>query len=356
MESSKLDVFIRDRVPEVLRLHKLFHSRVYELVSALLEMKSRFENQGARNDLHELKVTGWHDYLESIGVNPSTFRTWKHRTETKQLVAIVDPPAPATNLKGSVGTLRKTGPNPVQATAAQAAAKSLADAKRQLGAAAAAGNAQAAAIIAEYEKAVTTADSSTLTNEDNSTSDSGVVINPTESESAGVRLAEEVFLFAAPPVAEHEKVAASPDKLGPSVSTLNAEPDWKQVLVELLQVLEQSGDRLPLVVLKEKRKIDSLLAGKGYGRSEGAAYSTPTKRYNNVMKLDVEGNRRWSVITEGEKNAWGIFETESEADEAIANLNSPIVSLSDLGDGSKKLPVSVTLDCAGSSSMDGGTV
>jgi hypothetical protein len=74
------------------------------------------------------------------------------------------------------------------------------------------------------------------------------------------------------------------------------------------------------------------------------------------MKLDVEGNRRWSVITEGEKNAWGIFETESEADEAIANLNSPIVSLSDLGDGSKKLPVSVTLDCAGSSSMDGGTV
>jgi predicted small secreted protein len=166
MESSKLDVFIRDRVPEVLRLHKLFHSRVYELVSALLEIKSRFKNQGVRNDLHELKVAGWHDYLKSIGVNPSTFRTWKHRTETKQLVAIVDRPAPATNRKGSVGTPRKTGPNPARATAAQAAAKNLADAKRQLRSAAAAGSVQAAAIIAEYEQAVITADSSALTDSD----------------------------------------------------------------------------------------------------------------------------------------------------------------------------------------------
>ena len=97
MGSGKLDVFIRERVPEVLPLHSLFQGRAYELVSALLEIKSRFQNQGARNDVHELKVTGWHDYLTSVGVNPSTFRTWKHRIETKQLVAMIDPPAPATN-------------------------------------------------------------------------------------------------------------------------------------------------------------------------------------------------------------------------------------------------------------------
>jgi len=68
--------------------------------------------------------------------------------------------------------------------------------------------------------------------------------------------------------------------------------------------------------------------------------------------MDSEGNRRWSVVNEGEKKASGIFETDSEADEAIANLNSPIVSLSDLGDACKKLPVSVTLNCAGNGSAD----
>ncbi len=144
---------------------------------------------------------------------------------------------------------------------------------------------------ANKEQAVVAADSSVLTNENNSTSDSSVVIDPTELECAGVRPAEEGFLFAAPPVAEPEKVAAALDKLDPSVSELNEECDWKQVLVELLQVLEQSGDRLPLVVLAEKRKIESLLAGKGPGRPVGARSSTTTKRYTKVMKLNQEGNR-----------------------------------------------------------------
>jgi hypothetical protein len=129
---------------------------------------------------------------------------------------------------------------------------------------------------------------------------------------------EEGFLLVAPPVAEHEKVAASPDKLGPSVSTLNAEPDWKQVLVELLQVIEQSGDHLPLVVLAAKRKIESLLEDEAPRRPEGAAISTPTKRYNKVMKLNAEGNRRWTVVAEGEKKAWGTFEIESDADKTRA--------------------------------------
>lgn len=170
------------------------------------------------------------------------------------------------------------------------------------------------------------------------------------------RALEEGFLFDAPPVAEHENVAAAPEKFDQSVSTLNAEPDWKQVLVDLIAVLEQSGDRLPLVVLKEKGKIESLLAGKGPGRPEGAAFSTPTLRYNKVMKLDAEGNRRWAVVAHGEKKAWGIFELECDADNAIADLRSPVVSLTDIGDGSKKLPVSVTLDWARDGSMHVGTV
>ena len=165
---------------------------------------------------------------------------------------------------------------------------------------------------------------------------------------------EEGFLFDAPPVAEHEKVAAAPDKLGPSVNTLNAEPDWKQVLVELLQVLEQSGDRLPLVVLAEKRKIESLLAGKGPGRPEGAPYSTSTKRYTKVMKRDAEGNRRWTVVAEDEQKAWGTFEIESDADNAIADLRSPVVSLMDLDSASKMLPASVTPINAGSLDLHEG--
>jgi len=72
------------------------------------------------------------------------------------------------------------------------------------------------------------------------------------------------------------------------------------VLVELIAVLEQFGDRLSLVVLKEKRKIESLLAGKGHSCPEDAAFSAPTKRYNKVMKFDAEGNRRWTVGADGE--------------------------------------------------------
>ena len=72
------------------------------------------------------------------------------------------------------------------------------------------------------------------------------------------------------------------------------------------------------------------------------------------MKHDAEGNRRWTVKADGERSAWGTFELESDADEAIASLSSPVTSLSDSAPGSKKLPVSVTPDCAGYSGMPAG--
>jgi len=62
-----------------------------------------------------------------------------------------------------------------------------------------------------------------------------------------------------------------------------------------------------------------------------------------VTKLDAEGNRRWPEMAEGEKKVWGTFEIESDEDEAIANLNSPVVSLMDIGDAPKILPASATL-------------
>jgi hypothetical protein len=107
---------------------------------------------------------------------------------------------------------------------------------------------------------------------------------------------------------------------------LTAEPGWKQVLVELLQLLEQIGGRLRLFDLAEKRKIKSLLAGKEPSRPEGAAFHTPTTRDTKVMKRDLEGNRRWTAVAENETQAWRTFEIEPDADDAIAKLRSWIRS------------------------------
>jgi hypothetical protein len=98
MLAPTLDEYIRDRVPECTRLHKLFQGRVRELLAALVEMERRFNKQpGARTDLHELKEPTWHGYLQSIGVNANTFRSWKHRSAAvTQLNEMVDP-KPAAN-------------------------------------------------------------------------------------------------------------------------------------------------------------------------------------------------------------------------------------------------------------------
>jgi hypothetical protein len=75
--------------------------------------------------------------------------------------------------------------------------------------------------------------------------------------------------------------------------------------VEFVAVLEQSEDRHPLVNLAKKRKIESLLAGPASSRLEGATFSAPTKRYNKVVKLDPESNRRLIEVAHGEKKEWG---------------------------------------------------
>jgi hypothetical protein len=143
------------------------------------------------------------------------------------------------------------------------------------------------------------------------------------------RALEEGFLFDAPPVAEHEEVAVVPDKLDSSVTTLNADPEWKQALVKLMAVMEQFGDRLPLGVLKEMRKIELLLGGKEPRRPEIAAPSNTTKLHQKLIKLDEDGNRCRTVNAESDRNARGTFEIESDADDAIANLSSPVISLLD---------------------------
>ena len=119
-------------------------------------------------------------------------------------------------------------------------------------------------------------------------------------------------------------------KLDSYVTTLNSEPDWKQVLVELIEVLDQSGDRLPLPVLNKKRVIERLLDGNELPPHGREAHARSAKRYHKFEKLDTEGNLYWAVRAKGEKTEWGTFEIESDADAAIQHLYSPVASLSDV--------------------------
>jgi hypothetical protein len=193
MSSLEIQAYIKSDMAECANLYGALTSKWSDIYAAACEVERRFEKRpGARNDINELHVAGWEAFLEECGIKPATFRKWRQRTAAamKPLESFVDPPK-LKESKPRLSKSKKSGSmaSDAHALAANAFAKNLADAKKQLGSAAAAGNAQAAAIIRDYEQAVNTADSSILANEENSTSDSSVVVDPTESDSEGVLLA-----------------------------------------------------------------------------------------------------------------------------------------------------------------------
>ena len=92
MATKQLDALIQLRFSQCSKLFEGFTRHADELYQALLEMESRFQKQERfRTDLKELKAQGWHQYLESRGVKPATFRKWKQR----KLQSLVGPPKPA---------------------------------------------------------------------------------------------------------------------------------------------------------------------------------------------------------------------------------------------------------------------
>jgi hypothetical protein len=95
MKTLELNGYITTRVTQCSELINKTRSRMSELFLALLEMEKRFDKQqGARNDIADLKVTGWLDYLKSIGLPPSTFRTWKmnlRNAADKKMQSLIDP-------------------------------------------------------------------------------------------------------------------------------------------------------------------------------------------------------------------------------------------------------------------------
>jgi len=220
---------------------------------ALIEMRKRYNNPGARTDLLPGILT-FEAYLRSIRFCSSILRVWDHRRRQKELEGLL--PSDGQKRIGSGSSGRPAGssspmaanPDDVVVGDATSALVNLgfrrSDAKQAIGqaltadptlandldgllrsalggqsqikpatgygnadpgpaereaASAAAGKSQVAPIIAEYEQTVAATDSDTATNENDSTSDSNVVIKPTESDTEGVRLVEDGFLVVTTP-------------------------------------------------------------------------------------------------------------------------------------------------------------
>jgi hypothetical protein len=61
------------------------------------------------------------------------------------------------------------------------------------------------------------------------------------------------------PLAEYEKVAVTPAKLDTFMNALNPEPDWKNILTQLVDTLEQCGGELPNPAIKALGAVQRLL-------------------------------------------------------------------------------------------------
>ena len=154
-------------------------------------------------------------------------------------------------------------------------------------------------------------------------------------------------------LAKYHKVAVAPAKLDSYLNTLNLEPDWKQVLVELMDVLEKYGEKLPFPVLHQKRAVEKLLNGKSNTPLSRKAHAEPATRNHKRSKLDEDGNRCGTVTAEGEMNAPGTLKNKSDADAAIVSLGSPAAALVCLG-AARMLPASVTRVGAETLGLDDG--
>lgn len=86
MKTSEIVTYVKGKYRESETAHKVFFSRTRELYPALVELEQRYQKlPGQRTDLDDtdFKGLGWHEYLNSIGVVPATFRSWKARLEQK---------------------------------------------------------------------------------------------------------------------------------------------------------------------------------------------------------------------------------------------------------------------------------
>ena len=64
------------------------------------------------------------------------------------------------------------------------------------------------------------------------------------------------------PLAEYQKVAIAPAKLDNFLNALSPEPDWKSLLKQLVNTLEQCSDKLPIPVTNALHAVQKLVNGK----------------------------------------------------------------------------------------------
>lgn len=114
--------------------------------------------------------------------------------------------------------------------------------------------------------------------------------------------------------------------------------DWRNVVVRLIDTMEQYGQKLPLVVLNEKRAVEKLLAGKTTqqemtgARSASAGNVIGTRGYHVEERTDGGHSvTYYVVIRDGDTVSYGTFPVKREADAMCESLNtSPVASLSNL--------------------------
>jgi hypothetical protein len=83
LSSAELDKIVIKGLRRVSVVTKILNRDLrLRLLPALLELEFRFvKQQGTRNDLRELRVEGWHDYLKSRHITPARYRQWKSRNK-----------------------------------------------------------------------------------------------------------------------------------------------------------------------------------------------------------------------------------------------------------------------------------
>lgn len=95
LSTTELDKVIRQAKATAQRQFERFRCILLDvLYPALCELETRYDKKpGARTDLHpeqELGM-GWHQYLRSVGVNPTSFRSRKSREALKAVNALLLP-------------------------------------------------------------------------------------------------------------------------------------------------------------------------------------------------------------------------------------------------------------------------
>jgi len=93
------------------------------------------------------------------------------------------------------------------------------------------------------------------------------------------------------PLAEYEKVAVTPAKLDTFMNALSPEPDWKSILKQLVDTLEQCGGELPIPVMNALHAVQKLLDSKPDERQlpSGKGKAAVTKQ-DRVQKHRKDGS------------------------------------------------------------------